>query len=221
MNDFNLIPDDYLRMLAWRADMVRTCIALLAVVAIAVSLAGALQIAIAKKEKSIDVLQSKRQISQRQRNEITSLSGERDKLQAYLDFLVGLRGGAVAPDMFVCVDRALPGNEIWFQSWEFQRAGFAVGAEEAKHSNGYFIIAPAKSDGAAAEAWKIETHMNVRGQATDHAALSRFVAKLHRQGEVNDVRILHTALNPSMNVVDFNLVITVDNSDGGSVERST
>lgn len=215
MNEFNLIPEDYQRLLTWYADLRRSAIALGLVAIILITSAAALHELVTNKQGEIATLQNKHKISEQQRNEITFLSSERDELQSYLDFLVGLRGGVAAPEMLMSVDRAFEKDDVWFRSWDFQRAGFAVAENEVGQSNGYFIVAPQRDGAGARETWKIETHMNVRGQAIDHAALSRFVGELYKQAEVNDVRILDTALDQRASFVDFNMIITVDNSTQG------
>jgi len=78
-------------------------------------------------------------------------------------------------------------------------------------STGYFIVIPAGSSDREEETWKIETHMNIQGQALDHSAMSEFVLNLTQQPEIENVRIVNTRLNRSdlEKLVDFSLDIIV------------
>ena len=135
-------------------------------------------------------------------------------MQRKLGLLTGLRGGSEAVNMFVTIDRALQGDDVWFTDWEFQRAGSTVENTPETTTNGYFIVIPAADGQDSNEAWKIETHMTFNGQARDHSALSGFVRRLYRQKEIQDVRILDTSRRGGNNVVDFRLAVTVDSAGG-------
>jgi hypothetical protein len=52
--------------------------------------------------------------------------------------------------------------------------------------------------------------MTIKGQAKDHAALSRFVRKLFEQPEIQDVRILNTSRLSDERIVNFDLAVTVN-----------
>ena len=130
--------------------------------------------------------------------------------------LSGLRSGASAEQMFVTVDRALPGQEVWITSWKFRRAGTPVNEKQEAVNTGYFIVIPAGSNKQPEETWKIETNMKLQGQALDHEAMSRFVMNLTQQAEIEDVRIVNTRLNKvnQVKVVDFSLDILVSSRQG-------
>lgn len=214
MSSFDLIPEDYHQMLWWRDNGLKCLFAVGILLLLATVSYASMYYLIDNKNAEIEAMQSKKHISEQQRNALTALVAQQDKLQSYLDFLQGLRGGVPAPEMFVSIDHAMPSSGVWFQSWDFQRAGFVVEADDLVRSNGYFILLPKDGEGNEPETWKIETHMNVRGRATDHAALSHFVSQLFQQAEVNDVRILDTTLAQGGTLVNFNLVITVNNAAG-------
>ena len=131
-----------------------------------------------------------------------------------------LRGGALAEDMFVNIDRALDGRNVWFKRWKFMRAGSKTSEQPRGVNTGYFIVIP-EGDRASQkeqEAWQIETHMEVSGQATDHEALSSFVRRVLQQPQIGDVRILNTQQQVSVDrtVVDFRLVIMVNSGYANS-----
>ena len=92
------------------------------------------------------------------------------------------------------------------------QAASAVDAAEEAVNTGYFIVVPAGSSTRQEETWKIETQMNIQGQALDHSAMSEFVLNLTLQPEIENVRIVNTSLRKSNNetkLVDFSLDIIV------------
>ena len=110
------------------------------------------------------------------------------------------------------LDRALPGPEVWLTNWKFRRAGTQVDTDQETVSTGYFIVIPSGSEAREEETWRIETQMNIQGQALDHSAISEFVLNLTRQPEIETVRIVNTRLGRAVNdtkLVDFSLDITV------------
>ena len=59
-------------------------------------------------------------------------------------------------------------------------------------------------------------YMKIRGQAKDHSALSGFVRRLYQQPEIQDVRILNTAVAAGSRYVDFNLAIVVNGQEANT-----
>jgi hypothetical protein len=165
-------------------------------------------------QKEIVVLEKKKAISSHQRGILQALKKDRGQLEAKRQILEKLRGGALAEEMFVNIDRALNGKDLWFKNWKFIRAGSKTSEPPKGVNTGYFIIIP-EGDSAEArekEAWKIQTHMEVSGQAIDHEALSSFVRRVLQQPQIGDVKILNTQqqVYADKTVVDFRLVITVN-----------
>ena len=213
MTEIDLVPGDY-RRLSWLRGRARTTVKVILTALMASLLAWAgLHLYGARLDSEIAALQSKQAITNQQREALTELDVYKSALQRKLQLLTGLRGGAEAVQMFVTIDRALKADEVWFLDWEFQRAGTAVEHKPETTSNGYFILMPAENGQASNEAWKIETHMTLRGQARDHSALSGFVKRLYRQSAIQDVRILDTSRQPQDKVVDFRLAVTVNSAE--------
>lgn len=213
MTEIDLVPGDY-RRLSWLRGRARTTVGfILAALLVSVLAWAALHFLSARLESEIATLQSKQAITNQQREALTQLDDHKSVLQRKLELLTGLRGGAKAVQMFVTIDRAIKEGEVWFLDWEFRRAGSAVEHKPEKNSNGYFILMPAENGQAGTDAWKIETHMTLRGQARDHSALSGFVRRLYRERAIEDVRILDTTRQPQNDVVDFRLAVTVNSAE--------
>ena len=213
MTEIDLVPGDY-RRLSWLRGRLRiTVVVILAALLVSGIAWGGLHLYSQRLDSRIAALQSQQAITNQQREALTQLDNHKSALQRKLDLLTGLRGGAEAVQMFVTIDRAIKGDEVWFLDWEFRRAGTAVEHKPETNSNGYFILIPAENGQASNEAWKIETHMTLRGQARDHSALSGFVRRLYRQRAIQDVRILDTSRQTQDDVVDFRLAVTVNSAE--------
>lgn len=215
MTEIDLIPTDY-RNRIWLQGQARTIAGVvLLLVAVLMLVLGALHILSGSTNTRIADLQTKQAITAQQREQLSQLDGKRAELESRLALLGGLRSGAAAPAMFVTIDRAMVEGDVWFQGWEFNRAGTVVERKQETTSNGYFIIMPASNGTESSEAWKIETHMKIRGQAKDHSALSGFVRRLYQQPEIHEVRILNTSVAANSQFVDFNLAVTVNSRESG------
>lgn len=140
-----------------------------------------------------------------------------NRLQKDMELLNGLRGGPSVGDILLVIDRVLDGK-VWFKHWLFNRTGEVSEQRPEAVQSGYFIIIPQNTAGnGKPQTWKLDTHMTISGQAIDHVALSHFVTRLISQPEIKDVQVINTTLrrNPRFQVVDFELVVTIDNLIGG------
>jgi len=210
----DLVPADYRRYIQQLQLLHRWGLFTLVIIAVSVSISLGLKYMASEYQKEIVVLEKKKAISSHQRGILQDLEKDRSLLTKKHRILEKLRGGALAEDMFVNIDRALDGKNIWFKNWKFIRAGSKTSEKPRGVNTGYFIVIP-ESDRAnqkEKEAWQIQTHMEVSGQATDHEALSSFVHRVLQQPQIGDVRILNTQqqVNMDKTVVDFKLVIMVN-----------
>ena len=153
-----------------------------------------------------------------QRLQLESLSQQKTDLNQQLSLLSSLRSGAPAQSVFVVIDRALSDADVWFLNWQFRRAGVIVPEEQAAGvETGYFIVVPEGTESQDNGEWRVETHMTIKGQARDHAALSQFVNGLFSQLAVVDVSVQKTALRriDEFDVVDFDLTVVLNSKTKG------
>ena len=210
----DLVPADYRRYVQQLQLLQHWGLLIGVIIAASVMLAAGLKYMSIEYQKEIVVLEKKKAISSHQRGILQDLEKDRNLLMKKRQVLEKLRGGALAEDMFVNIDRALDGRNIWFKNWKFTRAGSMTSEKPKGVNTGYFIVIP-ESDRVnqkEQEAWRIQTHMEVSGQATDHEALSSFVRRVLQQPQIGDVRILNTQqqANADKTVIDFKLVIMVN-----------
>jgi hypothetical protein len=219
MNEIDLFPDDLRTRLLFKRWFK---LAVINTLLVSLAIGGGfilLREVNARVDGQIQLFQQQREISNANRQQLKQLNQQKQDLQQQLNLLSGLRSGASAEQMFVMIDRALPGPDVWLTNWKFRRAGTQVEVAPETVSTGYFIVIPAGSSTRQEETWKIETHMNIQGQAIDHSAISEFVLNLTRQPEIENVRIVNTRLGKSRNetkLVDFSLDIIVSPGQGSA-----
>ena len=216
MNEIDLFPDDLrkrLLLVRWFKFTGYAIVSLTAVMVIAFVL---LREANAQIDEQIQHFQSQREITNANRKQLEQLNQQKSDLRQQLDLLTGLRSGASAEQMFMMIDRALPGPEVWLTNWNFRRAGTPVEETEEAVNTGYFIVISADNRSKQEETWKIETNMRIQGQALDHVAMSKFVLNLTQQPEIENVRIVNSRQTTvdRIKLVDFSLDIVVSARNG-------
>ena len=218
MSEIDLFPEDLRKRLLFTRWFKLAGYATMLLTAILVIAFVMLREANAQLDEQIQYFQSQRDVTNANRQQLEQLNQQKHDLEQQLDLLNGLRGGASAEQMFLMIDRALPGPDVWLTNWKFRRAGARVKEDQQAVSTGYFIVIPADKKNAQEETWKIESHMTIQEQALDHSAMSRFVLNLTQQPEIENARIVNTRLNQGNRVklVDFSLDIVVSARQGSS-----
>jgi len=211
MRDVDLIPADYRRVVRFvqRAKVAGVSI----VIAVVALIAGhrSLQSAGEQERRAIASLQARQSATTQQRLELERLQEQRMRLERRLALLAAVRGGPTAESMLATIDHALAADGVWFTNWRFRRAGAEVDhVAEAVHT-GYFVVLPPDAEHPEAKEWRVETHMEIKGQARDHSALSAFVSRLYDRPEIEDAKVLGTSVRPSGDgaIVDFDLDVVV------------
>ena len=166
-----------------------------------------------KNRLTISKLQNDKSFNLQQQQTYNDLLATERDLDKNLEILSGLRGGPSVKHIFTVVDRVMNGS-VWFDEWSFQRAGEVTEVKPKTVQTGYFIIIePDGSNNNKKQAWKLNTYMEIRGQAKDHSSFSRFVSDLINQPEIEDVKVISTNLRSYMTyqVVNFQIDVIVNN----------
>jgi len=218
MHEIDLTPADY-RSHRLVARWIKTGIlGIVLITTLSIGAFGYLYLLKHSIDSEILDLQVKKDISNKQRQELKLLQTRQDKLRKQWQLLASLRHGSAIESIFKSIDNALTENDVWFIDWKFKRAGALAQDAKGPGRAGYFIIIPAKDGASENQTWKIDTHMTIRGEALDYSALSGFVARLIDQPEIEDVRVLRSILKKQQKrkLVEFNLAVTVANGIGHS-----
>lgn len=213
MTEIDLIPQEYRKWLMQRSLSRKYLLgfgALNVAVIVAALLFGRISTSMAEEAAR---LTADNTVTRQQQEQLVLLQQQEVEIERQLGLLRGLRAGAAVDDIFAVVDRALNGTDLWFLDWKFRRAGVVVDGEQRGVETGYFVIVE-DNNGAQADAWKIETHMTIHGQAKDHQALSNFVRALFEQGEIKDVNVQKTSATNfgRGRVVEFDLTIVLNSA---------
>ena len=166
----------------------------------------------ASRRRQIDELHAAERLANESRARLAQLDAERDLAERRLAILDGLRGGISSDAVFGAVDEALD-EGIWFLDWTFSRAGQLVEDDPKAVQQGYFLVIPLEGEDEIYQgrAWRLETHMEIRGRAVDHSTLARFVGRLLDQPRIEQVRIVSTRAQEvgPVEVVAFELAVIV------------
>lgn len=212
-HNIDLIPASYKE----RLKIQRWCHFFIIALILVILLTVTFRLHINSKSKSIQntitTLQRDKSFNLQQQQTYNDLLTVESRLNKQLEILQGLQGGAPVRKTLMVIDRVLNKN-IWFLHWNFKRAGEIVNLPPETVQTGYFIIIPPENNKTGKQqTWKLDTHMEIKGQARDHSSFSIFVQDLLNQSEIDDVKIVNTQMTPYIDtqVIDFNIVIVINN----------
>ncbi len=212
MAEFDLIPESYRQRLRLRRWSINFALGYTCVIVIVVAAKVLLSHNITVEAAAIDKLKVDKAAVLAHKARLDYLRSERSQLDERLDVLMKLRRGPLAEDIFITIDRAL-GESIWFMDWKFLHAGEFVEVKPRAVNTGYFVVVPEGEQREERKAWRVQAHMEIRGQAVDHSALASFVERLSGESVIRDVKVLKTGTSryQSTQVVDFELAVILSN----------
>lgn len=212
-HEIDLIPASYRE----RLKIQRGCHIFFVALILIIVLTVFLRFLISNKNKTlqstISTLQRDKSFNLQKQHHYNELLATERRLRKNLEILDGLRGGPPVRQILKAIDRVLNGK-VWFLQWTFKRAGEITEAQPQTLDTGYFIIIPKEnSQNGRQQAWKLDTHMTIKGQALDHSSFSNFVQKLLNQPEIDDVKVLNTQQRSYLDshIIDFNIIVIVNN----------
>lgn len=191
MTDLDLIPARYQRRRSFHTRVGQVGMGVMGMLVLLIGARRALDHQIAARVQELEEIRFERAQAEHDRSERARIDGERRQIAQNLAVLEGLRGGIAAKKMFAVVDDALDEN-IWFRSFSFRREGEIVEGAPEEVATGYFIVIPREGADAPSRAWRLQTHMEILAEASDHSALAGFVRRLSERPEVEHARILST-----------------------------
>lgn len=152
----------------------------------------------------IDVLEMQQREQQMQDDSMRSLDARKKLLNQQWSLLASLRRGTSMLNIMQLIDKALPGNDIWFTDLRYIRSDRMLSANDNIPSDGTHIIA---IDNARLA---ISSFVSLQGNASDHSAFSVFVERLLRQPRIFDAKVLNTSSTDSGSI-KFSLMLRIDN----------
>lgn len=215
MYEMDLVPNDYRERLKIRRWCQRFAIYFAGLLLVLFGSNMFLKNSLKQLQEQIGTLQQGKSFNLSQRGRLDALNSQHQNLTKKLEILSSLRGGAPVEGIFRAIDRVMDGD-VWFRQWSFQRAGELSIVKPETVQTGYFIVVPKTDIAGKDQAWRLTTHMEISGQAGDHAALARFLRRLIDQPEIEDVQVVKTNRRgyTRIDVIDFELVVIVDDKQG-------
>ncbi len=216
MAEIDLIPDDYRRRVQQQSLLRRYAAVLITLNVVIAVVAFGFNRSVQSAQREASDLRTANAMSEQQQGQLEQLRTQREEFEQQWSLLRGLRAGAEVEDIFELIDRSLVGDRLWFSEWSFRRAGVVTDGRPRGRETGYFVLVDEQNQDAD-PALKVETHMEISGQARDHQALSTFVRNLFEQSDVKDVSVQRTSQSSigSQRIVEFDVTVIL-NSDARS-----
>jgi len=217
VSELDLVPASWRERRRTRRALARFgfayALALLIIVGVKLSLGMRIEVEAAE----LDRLQDDRHVVVTERARLEQMQQRQAEMTRALRTLEKLGGSADLGRVFTAVERTL-GEEVWFREWVFMRAGEFVDVEPRAVETGYLILVPEQPAGERQRAWRLRTHMEIRGQALTHSSLADFVRRLSGQPAVREVTIVDTRSQrvDGTEVVDFELAVVMREPERGA-----
>lgn len=212
-NSIDLVPADYRQELTRQRHMRWTAATICTICALVVGLSMLMTTKARALRGESEKVQTRQALVALYDEQLATLDQRLAALDEEWTLLRSLRSGLAVDDVFLMIDRALPGSDVWFTDWSFRRAGVVLPETPggAGTRTGYFIVVTSQTGPDKTASWQVETHMNIVGQATDHAALSKFVRGLYENRQVDSVKLNQTRVREysDRSVVDFDLAVVL------------
>ncbi len=187
MNSIDLIPASY-RDRLWRRRWLSACALVTALVVLGGAAAKMTFASLTDSVRDeIRHLQEQQTLIENKQAEIASLKRHQEEYGRQLRLLEQQRSGIAIETLFLAIDGALRADEVWLDTWDFQRS------TESNANNA----------------------MRIGGQALDHAALSRFVQGMLSHSGIEDVRIKRTSQREytRSSAINFDLDVVLKKAD--------
>ncbi len=216
MHELNLIPEEFNQQLKYGRWLRTFSVLYILIVLLLVFAKYELDEHSTQTEKSIAELQTGKQLTVQQQQAYDIQLQDQAELEKRLKILTSLRGGPPAEHIFITFDEVMNEN-IWFSKWTFRRAGEWTNIDPEAVNPGYLIINAEGKNRENEQAWRLSTHMEIKGQARNHSMLAEFIGRLIKRPEIEDVKVLKTSLRSYTNaqVIDFDLAVVVNNYSSG------
>ena len=192
MADIDMIPRSYRDGVRVRR-LLRTYALALGGVLLAGGLAAALlQWRLAVETPRLEALRSRTAQAEALRARLAAAIGRHDTLEQDARALAALRGSGAVARLALTLDTAL-NDQVWFETLRFERSAELLRAPLPSPLPAGTLVTRASTLPNAApgpQTWRLARHVDIEGQALDHAALTRFLSALSASPALADVRFL-------------------------------
>ena len=210
VSDLNLIPQTWTQERRVRRSLWRFAVAYALLGGSLIGASVLLASHIERESAELERLRGDHDSALARRARLESLNARKGALAREVRTLTRLGGTPDVGRVFDAVERSID-DEVWFREWVFRRAGEFVEVGPRTVDTGFLILVPERAQGEGKKAWRVNTHMEIRGHAMSHSALAGFVRRLSRSPAVAEVKILdsRSETDNGVNVVGFELAVVV------------
>jgi Tfp pilus assembly protein PilN len=196
MADIDMIPRSYHDSVRARRALRSYGMALSALLLAGALAAGLLHWRLAVQTPQLEQLRSRTAEAEALRTRFAASAARQGALEQDAAALVALRGAGGIARMAEALDMAL-NDKVWFDSLRFTRTEELLRAPLPSPLPAGTLVTRAATPSAAQpnaapgpQTWRLARHVDVQGQALDHAALATFLATLSANPVLGDVRFL-------------------------------
>lgn len=195
MADIDMIPRSYRDGLRVQRALRAYGMAVCALVLIGGAGAGLLHWRLAVATPQLDALRTRTAQAEALRVRLAAAITQKDALEQDAQALAALRGSGAIAALALALDTAL-NDKVWFDTLRLSRS------EELLHAPlpvplpaGALVTRASTQPNAPAgpQTWRLARHIDITGQALDHAALSTFLSALSATPVLRDVRFLRSS----------------------------
>ena len=222
MPEIDMIPRSYHDAMRLQRTLAAYATAAALLLVFALLLGAGLRWRIASQGLQVSALRSSIEQSEQARRQLALAQSRQISLTQQLAALTALRGAGEIGRMTNAIDAAL-GQHVWFTTLDYARDAQVIGAgQKMPVQSGYLLVlppdAPGQSAASANRSWRLSNNIEIKGSATDHAALTDFLQALSAQSAIADVHFVNSG-SPAANLqqqVDFNVMAATRTSTGSA-----
>jgi Tfp pilus assembly protein PilN len=213
MADIDMIPRSYRDGVRVQRALRSYGLALGALLLAGVAAAGLLHWRLAVATPQLDALRARTSEAETLRTRLAASTAHQGALEQDAQALAALRGTGGSTRLADALDAAL-NDKVWFDTLRFARTEELLRAPlPSPLPSGTLTTRASTRPGAppGPQTWRVARHIEVEGQALDHAALTAFLGALSANPVLADVRFLKStaAAGEGPELVAFSVTGTV------------
>lgn len=199
MADIDMIPRSYRDMVRVRRQLRQAGVALAAVAVLGLGANGALRWRGAAVARQAEVLEAAAGRAQADRARDADLQAASLRLQRDDATLQTLRREGELTTLMQGLETSLS-DQVWLTGLTINRDAQAASAKDSPAAG---IETLAGTGAAVQQTWRLASTLELKGQATDYAAVTAFLAALGRQPGVAGLRLVASSAGADGKTVDF------------------
>ena len=193
MANVDMIPRSYREARRARRMLARYGAALVGIVLVGAGTSGVLHWRLSAELPKLDQLRDSTARVEAARTKLVSAQARKTVLEDDAAAMAALRGVGTIAAMADALDASL-NAKVWLDKLVFSRTQEKLAEPVPAPLPGTVVRARTAPDTAESQAWRLVDHVEMRGNALDHAALTAFLTQASLQPAMNKVRFLESSV---------------------------